>query len=117
LYDIEFYTKENGKTPVEEFMDNLNEKMRTKALREICLLREYGRDLREPHVKYMKNGIYELRIKTGSNISRVFYFFFSKKEIILTNGFIKKTEKTPPKEINKAIKYKENYVRRNSNEI
>jgi len=113
MYNIEFYEKSNGKIPVKEFLNKLEKKMRTKALREIVLLRDHGRDLREPHVKYMKNGVFELRIKTGSDISRIFYFFFTGEKIILTNGFIKKTQKTPSKEIEKALEYKNDYIGRN----
>lgn len=69
MYNIEFYERLNGKIPVKEFLNKLNTKMKTKALREIVLLREHGRDLKEPHVKYMKNGLFELRIKTGSDIA------------------------------------------------
>ena len=117
LYNIDFYVKENGKIPVQEFLDSLQKKMLAKALREIKLLQENGRDLREPHVKYMKDGIYELRVKAGSDISRIFYFFFSKEDIILTNGFIKKTPKTPQKELKKAFEYKDDYIRRSNDEI
>ena len=113
MYNIEFYEKSNGKIPVKEFLNKLEKKMRTKALREIVLLTDHGRDLREPHVKYMKNGVFELRIKTGSDISRIFYFFFTGEKIILTNGFIKKTQKTPSKEIEKALEYKNDYIGRN----
>ncbi len=117
LYNIDFYVKENGKIPVQEFLDSLQKKMLAKALREIKLLQENGRDLREPHVKYMKDGVYELRVKAGSDISRIFYFFFSNEDIILTNGFIKKTPKTPQRELKKAFEYKDDYIRRSNDEI
>ncbi|WP_431127023.1 type II toxin-antitoxin system RelE/ParE family toxin [Flagellimonas flava] len=48
-------------------------------------------------------GLYEARIKLGSNIWRVFCFFDSGKLVILLNGFTKKTQKTPQKEIDKAV--------------
>lgn len=117
MYNVELYTKENGKSPIKEFLDELENPMKAKAFREISLLQEHGHDLREPHVKYMKDGIFELRVKTGSNISRIFYFFFTKSDIILTNGFIKKTQKTPAKFIEKALEYKRNHIRRFSDEI
>ncbi|MGL4867269.1 MAG: type II toxin-antitoxin system RelE/ParE family toxin [Cetobacterium sp.] len=50
-------------------------------------------------------------------MSRIFYFFFTKEKIVLTNGFIKKTQKTPKKEIEKAKEYKFDYIRRNEYEI
>ena len=116
MYNIKFYESENGKEPVKEFLESLDTKMKAKALREITLLRDNGRELREPHCKYIEKGIFELRIKFSSNISRIFYFFYVDNNIILTNGFIKKTQKTPQREIQKAIKYKMEFERRHSND-
>jgi len=80
--------------------------------RDIDLLEEKGFELTEPFSKPMENGIYELRTCFGNNIVRVFYFFFYGNKIVLTNGYIKKTNKTPPGELKKAIKYKCDYERR-----
>ncbi|NQY08634.1 MAG: type II toxin-antitoxin system RelE/ParE family toxin [Flavobacteriales bacterium] len=55
------------------------------------------------------NGLYEARIKLGTNIGRVFCFFDKGKLVILLNGFVNKTQKTPPKEMNKAIKLMAEY--------
>ena len=55
------------------------------------------------------NGLYEARIQLGSNIWRVFCFFDNGKLVILLNGFQKKTQKTPKKEIEMALKIKEEY--------
>ncbi len=112
MWEVEFYEKENGEIPVYDFLLSLNEKMRAKATKEIGILSEYGNKLREPYSKHIQDGIFELRIKFASDISRIFYFFFDGDKIILTNGFIKKTQKTPKEEIERAIKYKEDYQRR-----
>ncbi|MCL2062238.1 MAG: type II toxin-antitoxin system RelE/ParE family toxin [Firmicutes bacterium] len=109
---VEFYKKENGEVPVKEFLDTISDDLRRKTLREISLLQEFGNKLREPYSKHLENGIFELRIKFASNISRVLYFFCIDNVIILTNGFIKKTQKTPPQEIEKAVNYKKDYERR-----
>lgn len=93
MFQINFYEKENGEIPVKDFLLDLDLKMRAKAFKEIEILQTFGSDLREPRVKYMQDGIFELRIKSGNNISRIFYFFFTKENIILTNGFIKKHTK------------------------
>ena len=58
------------------------------------------------------NGLYEARIQLGSNIWRVFCFFDNGKLVILLNGFQKKTQKTPDREIDKALKLKKEYYER-----
>ena len=116
MFDIEFYRFENGKTPVEEFLDSLNPKMRNKAVRSLELLEEFGNTLREPNSKAMGDGLFELRIKFSSDITRIFYFFYVGNKIVLTNGFVKKTQRTPPAEIELARKYKADYERRHSHE-
>jgi phage-related protein len=55
------------------------------------------------------DGLYEIRIKQGSDIFRIFCFFDEGKLIILANGFQKKTQKTPKLEIEKALKIKKEY--------
>ena len=109
---VEFYETENGNVPVEEFLKMLDVKMRAKLLGIIKILQEKGNRLREPYSKYLDDGIFELRGKVGSDISRVLYFFYYNKKIILTNGFIKKTQKTPKMEIDKAKKYRSDYLER-----
>ena len=110
--EIDFYETEDGKCPVQEFIESLDIKMYAKVLRTIDLLEANGTDLRAPYSKFLEDGILELRIKQGSDISRVLYFFFVGNKAILTNGFIKKSQKTPKKEIELAKKYKSDYERR-----
>ena len=55
------------------------------------------------------DGLFEIRIKQGSDILRIFCFFDEGKLIILMNGFAKKTQKTPKQEIERALKIKEEY--------
>jgi phage-related protein len=109
MFDIESYELPNGEKPVEQFMDSLDTKMRTKALGSIDILAEYGNMLREPYSKPLGKGLFELRIKFAGDITRIFYFFFVNNKIILTNGFVKKTRKTPTSEIALALKYKTDY--------
>ena len=113
MWEIELYETESGKVPVYDFIKGLNKDMRSKAFHDIEVLEQYGNTLREPYSKYIKDGVFELRIKYASDISRIFYFFYVGNKIILTNGFIKKTQKTPIKEIEKALSYKKDYQRRN----
>lgn len=111
-FKAEFY--ENGDDiPVKDFLDSLDVKMRTKFLMEIKLLEEKGNELRETYSKPLEDGIFELRAKVGTDISRVLYFFYYQGRIILTNGFVKKTQKTPSSEIEKAKRYREDFLERN----
>jgi len=113
MWNIIFYEKEDGATPVQEFLDALPEKHHAKALRDIDVLEKYGTALTEPHVKHIKGKLWELRIKSASDISRIFYFVRVENNIVLLHGFVKKTQKTPNREITIASDYLEDYQRRN----
>lgn len=111
-FTVEFYEKENGEKPVELFLNKLDIKMRSKLLMILKILQEKGNLLSEPYSKHLDDGIFEIRGKVGSDISRVLYFFYFGGKIIVTNGFIKKTQKTPSKEIEKAKCYRKDYLER-----
>ena len=111
-FEIIFYEKEDGTMPAQDFLDSLDEKMRAKMILTVDMLQKNGNSLREPYSKPLDDGIMELRAVVGTNISRVLYFFVIGQKVILTNGFIKKTQKTPKKEITLAKKYREDYIAR-----
>lgn len=112
-FSVEFFTKDNGETPAKEFLLSLEPKMRAKLMGIIEILEEKGNALREPYSKHIENGIFEIRGKIGTDISRVLYFFYYDQRIILTNGFIKKSQKTPKGEIRLANKYRLEFLERN----
>lgn len=101
-FEVIFYEEKNGDCPVEEFMNSLDVKMRAKMVGLLELLEEKGNQLREPYSKPIDDGIFEIRCKVGNNITRVLYFFYYEGKIVLTNGFVKKTQKTPSEEIKLA---------------
>lgn len=109
-FQVIFYRKRNGECPVEDFLLSLDKKMRAKIVKEISLLELEGNMLREPFSKHLEDGIFELRAKTGTNITRVLYFFYIGRKIVLTNGFVKKTQKTPISEIRIAKAYRSDYL-------
>ena len=109
---VEFYNLPDGSEPAKEFLKSLDPKMKAKMLRTIELLETNGRDLRMPYSEFLDDGIFELRAKVSSNITRVLYFFYVGNKAILTNGFIKKTQKTPKEELAKAKKYKSDFIQR-----
>ena len=71
---------------------------------------------REPLSKALEDGLFELRSKQGNNIAGVLYFFIIGKRIIMTNGFIKKTARTPLAEKESAKRYRADYLRRCGND-
>ena len=60
-------------------------------------------------IKFIRDGLYELRMEYNSNIYRVFFIFDDGQVVVLFNGFQKKSQKTPSGEIEKALKIKEAY--------
>ena len=75
-FEIIFYEKENGDSPVEDFIRSLDVKMRANMVGLLELLGEKGNCLREPYSKAIDDGIFEIRCKVGTNITRVLYFFY-----------------------------------------
>lgn len=111
-FEVLFYEKDNGECPVEEFIDSLDRKMRAKIVGLLELLEEKGYQLREPYSKAIDDGIFELRCKIGTNATRVLYFFYYERKIVLTNGFVKKTQKTPPEEIKLSKERRADFMER-----
>lgn len=111
-YDVEYYELPDGSYPAEEFILSQDKKMQAKIFMALEFLEERGPALREPFSKPLGDGIFEIRAKQGSDISRVLYFFVIGRKVILTNGFVKKTQKTPQREIDRAKRYREDYMHR-----
>lgn len=116
-FEVDFYEKANGEQPAKEFMLSLDKKLRAKLADTVMILQDNGYELREPYSKHISEGIFELRAKQGSDITRVMYFFYVDRHIILTNGFIKKTQKTPQSEIEKAKRYRADYLKRKESRL
>ena len=112
IFQLIIYEKTNGEVPVEEFLDSIDPKMRAKIYGLMEILQEKGNMLREPYSKHLDDGIYELRCKFGSDITRVLYFFYYDGKIVMTNGFVKKTQKTPKKEIKLAKERRKDFIER-----
>ena len=95
----------NGKVPMIEFLDSLSIKERAKIfayIEKLVELKNSGIQPKENLSKHLEDGIFELRVSFENRISRSFYFYESEKQIIFTHGFVKKKQKTPKSEIEKA---------------
>lgn len=107
-----FYQKADGAEPVRDFMDSLPPKLRTKMIGDLTKLEQRNVELREPFAKCLGKGLFELRIGQANDIARVFYFFYEGRRIVVTNGFIKKTRRTPRRELERARRYKRDWEER-----
>jgi phage-related protein len=107
------YETENGKCFVREFILSLPVKIQREIVKILNLLEDVE-ILSEPYFKKLKDtdDIWEARKRFGSNSYRILFFFDEGSIVILTNGFVKKRQKTPKEEILKAEKYKKDYLRR-----
>lgn len=94
----------------EEFLLAQSTKVQDKIFKVIEIIETYER-VPSTYLKSITGikNLYEAHIKLGSNIWRVFCFFDQGKLIILLNGFAKKTQKTPKKEIDKAVDLMSSY--------
>jgi phage-related protein len=92
------------------FYETQNRKVKEKIIWTFRIIETMPRVPTE-YLKHIEgtDGLYEIRIQSGSDIFRIFCFFDEGKLVVLANGFQKKTQKTPQKEIEKALKIKEEY--------
>ena len=111
-FSVEFYETASGECPAKGFIRTQGAKMRAKIYRALSLLKEQGANLRMPHSEHLEDGIFQIRAQVGNDITRVLYFFVVGRKIIVTNGFVKKTQETPPAEIEMAKKYRADYLSR-----
>lgn len=117
MREILFYRTKSGECPVEDFLDTLDGKQAQK----VAWVMQAVEELEKVPTTYLKKlvntkGIWEIRVQMGSNIFRFLGFFNQGDFIVLTNGFQKKTQKTPKSEILLSEHRKLDYLERNSNE-
>lgn len=105
-FAIEYVELPNGRVPAREFVDSLDDKAAARLDAFIERLRTYGNRMQGKFVKKLRGDIFELRVKHFDRIFRVLFFYQPGMLVVITSGFQKKTEETPPSEIVKAEKLK-----------
>jgi len=105
-----YYKTKSGHNPVRAFINSLGYKAQRKFFVKIDWLEEYGPRLIVPHAKKLEGDLYELRFEGEDGAIRIIYFFYIGKTIILLNGFKKKTQKIPRREIELAKKRMADYL-------
>ena len=120
MYEVEFYYDKNGKSEIVEFLDALGERAdtdasktdrinRNKILAYIITLKKYGTRIGQPTVKHIDGSIWELRPISN----RILFFYWKDNKFVLLHHFIKKSKKTPPREIEQARSKMKDYIERN----
>jgi phage-related protein len=118
MFDVEFYQTEAGAEPIREMLDELEVKAKTnkdarirrnKIVAYIDLLAEHGTWIGEPVTKRIEAEIWELRPTSD----RIFFFFAKENKFILLHHFVKKSRKTPVREIEQAKRNMRDYLERN----
>jgi len=116
-FTIEYVELPNGRTPAREFVDSLDDKAAARIDAFIDRLRIYGNRMQGKFVKKLTEDIFELRVKQFDRVFRVLFFYQPGMLVVITSGFQKKTEQTPPGEITRAeqlrklwVKYRNRYT-------
>jgi len=106
------YETEEGDCPIAEFLDGLTRKERAKVLAQIDLLEEKGPNLHRPYADLLRDRIHELRVRMSPSGYRVLYFFCHRTDIVLTHGFRKQTARVPKAQIDRAKRYRAEWIGR-----
>lgn len=118
MYEIDFYEDKNGHSDFLEFLNKLNMKAATskesrinfnKIVAYLDLLEEMGTRVGEPVTKHLDGEIWELRPLKN----RILYAYYEEDRFIILHHFIKKTKKTPKREIERAKRNLQDFVERN----
>ncbi len=111
MYEIIFYSDKRGRCRTDEFLDELQPKIKAKVEKWMEKLEEEGPSLPRPFAVVVRGISRVLRIVFGSNLYRFLYFFFGKR-IVITHGFVKKTKRILPGEIEKAERMMQDFLQR-----
>ena len=116
-FAIEYVELPNGRIPAREFVDSLDDKAAARIDAFIERLRVYGNRMEAKFVKKLTKDIFELRVKQFDRIFRILFFYQPGTLVVITSGFQKKTQETPPAEITRAeqrrklwMKYRNRYT-------
>lgn len=110
-FTIAYVELPNGRVPAREFVDSQDDKAAARMDAFIDRLRIYGNRMQGKFVKKLTEDIFELRVKQFDRIFRVLFFYQPGMVIVITSGFQKKTEQTPPAEITRAEKLRKLWMK------
>ena len=107
---VVLYKEDDGACPFLEWLDELEDKSKDKCMVKLQRLAELGHELRRPEADFLRDGIYELRMKRGHVQYRVLYFFQGNQAAVVSHGLTKERE-VPAREIDKAVECKNKFLK------
>jgi phage-related protein len=99
---LERYERDDGQSPVEDFINGLPTKVRARVRAHLTHLQEVGNRAAAPISKAIGEGLFALRVSAGRHEVRILYAFFPGQRIVLLHGFLKKTRAIPTRELETA---------------
>ncbi len=106
---VVFFRDSDGSIPIKDWLDTLPKKVRAKCIDKIERLQALGHELRRPEADYLRDGIYELRLRFRNVRYRILYFFHGNVAAVISHGITKKTQEVPKREIERAIRRKKKF--------
>ncbi len=106
---VVLFKDDDGSVPLLEWFDKLSGKVQDKCRLRIERLTEMGHELRRPEADYLRDGIYELRVRHQSVNYRMLYFFYGQTAAVLALG-LQKERIVSPKAIDLAVRRKEKFM-------
>ena len=105
---VVFYKEDDNSVPILKWLDTLTNKAQDKCRIRIERLRERGHELRRPEADYLRDNIYELRVRHQRVNYRMLYFFHGRTAVVVSHGLVKERV-VPSKEIDKAVERKKKF--------
>ncbi len=100
--EVVFFRVDEETVPMRDWLDGIPRKAQAKCLVKLGRLEEFGHELRRPEADYLRDGIYELRVRLQSVNYRILYCFHGRKAAVISHGIVKQ-KKVPAKEIDLAV--------------
>ena len=105
---VVFFMEEDGSVPVVDWLDGIVSKAQIKCLAKLKRLEELGHELRRPEADYLRDGVYELRVRLEGLNYRILYFFHGNEAVVISHGLTKERV-VPPKDIDLAAQHRAMY--------
>ncbi len=86
---VVFYQEGPGEVPLLKWLDDLSRRAQAKCIAQIQRLRDLGHELRRPEADYLRDGIYEFRVRLGTVNYRMLYFFHGRMAAVVSHGLTK----------------------------